>query len=81
MTEVERAALRTPLRIRIAVGMVAAAPRPVHRPTILDTDFWEQIRDEQLDRLAAGFVLCMFALPPLVFLLVAVLLLLNGAGR
>lgn len=81
VTEVERAALRTPLRIRIAVGMVAAERRPAHQHTILDTDFWEQLPDEQLDKLAVGFVLFMFALPPLVFLLVTLLLLLTGSGH
>jgi hypothetical protein len=81
VTEVERAALRTPLRTRIAVGVVAAARRPAHQHMMLGKDVLKEIRDEKLDRLALGFVLCMFALPPLVFLLVVVLLVLNGVGR
>lgn len=78
--EVERAALRTPLRVRIAVGVVAAERRPVHRPTMLDTDYWEQLPTEKLDSLLVGFVLCMFALPPLVLLLVALFLPGGGTG-
>lgn len=79
-TEVERAALHTPLRVRIAVGIVAAERRPAHWPTMLDTDFWEQLPDEQMDNLLVGFVLCMFAIPPLLFVLVGVFML-GGAGH
>ena len=77
VTEVQRAALRTPLRIRIAAGMVAAQRRPARRLTIFDTDYWELMPRERLDTLLIGFVLCMFAMPPFAFLLVSVLV----AGR
>lgn len=79
--EVDRSAVRTPLRIRIAVGLVAADRKPEPRLTILDTDFWERMPGQQIDPLAIGFVLCMFALPPLLFLLVAVLLVPGGVGQ
>jgi hypothetical protein len=79
-TEVERAALRTPLRVRIAVGIVAAERRPAHRQTVLDTDFLEQVPDEEMSGMLVGFILCMIALPPLLFLLVA-LFLSGGPGH
>lgn len=77
VTEVQRAALRTPLRIRIAAGMVAAQRKPSRRLTVFDTDYWELMPRERLDTLLIGFVLCLFAMPPLTFLLVSLLV----AGR
>jgi hypothetical protein len=81
VTEVERSALCTPLRVRIAVGIVAAERRPVHRLTVLNTDFWEHMPGQQLDKLVIGFVLCMFAVPPLLFMLVTALIFLSGGGH
>lgn len=81
VTEVERSALHTPLRVPIAVGLIAADRRPVPRLTILDMDFWERLPVRQIDSFVIGFVLCMFALPPLLFLLMAVLLVPGGAGQ
>jgi hypothetical protein len=81
VTEMQRSALRTPLRVRIAVGMVAAERQPRRRLAILSKDFWEQMPGQQADRLVIGFVLCMFAMPPLLFLLVVALIAPGAAGR
>jgi hypothetical protein len=81
VTEVDRAALRTPLRLRIAVGVVAASRRPMRRLTIFDRDFWELMPRQKLGRMIIGFVVCMFALPPLLFLLVLAITSLSAALR
>jgi hypothetical protein len=81
VTEMQRSALCTPLRVRIAVGMVAAERRPPRRLTVLRKGFWEQLPRQQVDRLVVGLVLCMFAIPPLLFLLVVALTLPGAAGR
>ena len=73
MTQLECSSVQSPLRIRIAVGMVAAERRPPRRPTILNLDYWEELSDQQLDRLLIAFAWFMFLTPPLVFLLVTVL--------
>jgi len=73
VTEVERSALRTPLRLRIALGVVAAERRPERRLTPLDTDYWELLPEERVNKLVIGFMLAMFALPLLVFVLVMAL--------
>jgi len=73
VTEVERSALRTPLRLRIALGIVAAERRPERRLTPLDTDYWELLPEERVNKLVIGFMLAMFALPLLVFVLVMAL--------
>ena len=81
VTEVDRAALRTPLRLRIAVGVVAASRRPGRRLTLFDRDYWELMPRQKLDRLIVGFVFCMFALPPILFLLVLALVSISAAAR
>jgi len=76
VTEVTRSDLRTPLRLRIAVGIVAANRRCSRRTrhmrplTIFGRGFWMSIPARQLDQIVLAFVYCMFALPPLVFLVV-----------
>jgi hypothetical protein len=77
----ERSALRSPLRVRIAVGMIAAQRRPAQVPRILDVVFWEGIAGQQLDQVLVGFVLFMFVMPPLVFLLIMALTLPGGASH
>lgn len=79
-SEIERSGLRTPLRTRIAVGMVAAERRPQRRLTVLTGDYWEQMPAQKLDRLIVGFVLSLFAIPPLFFLIVTVLVVHGGVG-
>lgn len=81
VTRLERSSAHSPLRIRIAVGVVAAERRPQRRPTILDADYWEEMSDLQLDRLVVAFVLFMFLMPPLVFLLVTVFAVINPLGH
>lgn len=81
LSELERSALRSPLRVRIAVGMVAAQQRPAQIFRILDVDYWERKAEQHLERLLVGFVLFMFGMPPLVFWLVMALTLPGGAAR
>jgi hypothetical protein len=81
VTEMQRTALYTPLRVRIAVGMVAAERRPPRRLMVLSKDFWEQLPGQQMDRLIVGLALCMFVMPPLLFLLVVALTVPGVAGR
>ncbi len=73
LVEIERVALQTPLRVRIAVGIVAARRESQRHPTIFDREYWEQMPAEQLDTLVVCFVLFVFLMPPLVFLLIEVL--------
>lgn len=71
LAEVERSALQNPLRLRIAVGVVAARrERPV-RYSILDDRFWEQITDEGLNRLLIWIFGIAFGVHAVAFALVA----------
>jgi hypothetical protein len=81
VTEVGRSALRTRLRLRIAVGVVAANRRPSRRLSIFDGRLLESLPRHQKDRLVVGFVYCMFAWPPLVFLVVLLITLIHGFPR
>ncbi len=76
IAELERSTLRTPLRIRIAVGIVAAErglrsrhPLRLHPP--VDMRFWGQMSERQVDNLVAGFVLFLFVMPSLIYLIAA----------
>lgn len=70
-SEVDRAALQTPLRMRIAVGVVAAhRERPAHY-SILDDRFWDQLTDEGLNRLLIWIFAIAFAVHAIAFALVA----------
>jgi hypothetical protein len=81
VTQVERSPLRSPLRIRIAVGIVAAERMPQRRRTVLDLEFWEEMPRQQLDGLIAAFVVFLFVMPPLVFLLVTALTIAGFPGH
>jgi hypothetical protein len=54
--EVARAALQTPLRLRIAVGMVAAQRRPPARHSFWSEQYWKDLDDAALDRLLKRFI-------------------------
>jgi hypothetical protein len=69
MAEIARAGLQTPLRVRIAVGIVAARHEPRRYLAVFHREFWEQMPGEQLDTLVVYAVLFMFSIPPLVFLI------------
>ncbi len=81
IAELERSTLRTPLRIRIAVGIVAAErglrsrhplglhPLGLHPP--VDMRFWGQMSERQVDNLVACFVLFLFVMPSLLYLIAA----------
>ena len=81
VTQVERSPLRSPLRIRIAVGIVAAERMPQRRHTVLDLEFWEEMPRQQLDGLIAAFVVFLFVMPSLVFLLVTALTISGVSGH
>jgi hypothetical protein len=53
--EVERADLRTPLRVRIAVAIVALHLRPRHYH-FWNEQFWEEDDDEAQTRIVKGFI-------------------------
>ncbi len=71
IAELERSTLRTPLRIRVAVGMVAAERAPQCRHPPVETRFWEQMSERQVDNLVACFVLLLFVMPSLLYLIAA----------
>jgi len=76
IAELERSRLRTPLRIRVAVGMVAAerglrSRHPAGRRPLGDTRFWEQMSERQVDTLVSCFVLFLFVMPSLLYLIAA----------
>jgi hypothetical protein len=73
MTQLACSSVHSLLRVRIAVGIVAAERRPPRRSTILNADYWDELSDQQFDRLVRAFVLLLFLTPPLVFVLVTVL--------
>jgi hypothetical protein len=54
--EVERADLRTPLRVRIAVGIVALQRRPRPHYHFWSEQFWEEADDEAQNRIMARFI-------------------------
>jgi hypothetical protein len=70
--EVGRAALQTPLRVRIAVGIVAARRRPAARPTIWSEQFWEDLDDAAMDRLLKRFVWVAFVVKMLTVVAIGV---------
>lgn len=70
-SEVSRAALRTPLRVRIAVGVVASQRSHPARYGILDDRYWDQLTDEGLNRLLIWVFAIAFAVHAIAFVLVA----------
>jgi len=81
MTELEHSTLRSPLRIRIAVGIAAAERRLRPRSTIMDVDYWDEMSDQPRGGLTAVFVVFIFLMPTLVFLLVTVFVVIGPPGR
>lgn len=81
MTQLERSPVHSPLRVRIAVGIVAAERRPPRRRRILSSEYWEELSDQQVNRLLIAFAWFMFLTPPLVFLLITVLTAVMRLGR
>jgi hypothetical protein len=71
--ETERAGLRTPLRTRIAVGIVASERGAQARPRIWQARFWNRIGEEQWERLVPVWIGVTLAMPPLVFVLAVLL--------
>jgi hypothetical protein len=53
--EVERADLGTPLRVRVAVGIVSLQRRP-HHYHFWNPQFWEEDDDEAQTRVVKGFI-------------------------
>jgi hypothetical protein len=74
VTEMARSQLNTPLRVRVAVGIVASRRKPRRHHRLFDREYWEQMPAEQLDMLVVYCMLLTFLIPPLVFLLLTVLL-------
>jgi hypothetical protein len=54
--EVERADLRTPLRVRIAVGIVALQRRPRPHYHFWNEQFWEEADDDAQNRIMERFI-------------------------
>jgi len=55
--ELDRAALRTPNRLRVAVGIVASARNPALRPPIWSRAYWRNPNDEDVERLLLWTIL------------------------
>ncbi|MGO8949738.1 MAG: hypothetical protein ACLQUY_19210 [Ktedonobacterales bacterium] len=66
--EVERADLRTPLRVRIAVGIVALQRR--RRPHFWNEQFWEELDDAAENRIMVWFIFGLLIFKTLFFVLV-----------
>ncbi|HLZ23464.1 MAG TPA: hypothetical protein VKQ30_15225 [Ktedonobacterales bacterium] len=69
--ELERAELRTPARVRIAVGVVASERGQSARYSIWDERFWEQLSDRSQDRLLIWIFAIAFVVHAIAFMLVA----------
>ncbi len=59
--EVERAALDTPLRVPVALGIVASERAPGRRPHIWEERFWQRLDSGDSDWLILGIVKLAFA--------------------
>lgn len=71
LREVEHSALRNPLRLRIAVGVVAARHESPAHYSILDDRFWEQLSDEGVNRLLIWVFAIAFGVHAVAFALIA----------
>lgn len=71
-SEVERSALQTPMRLRIAIGVVAARHERPARYSMFDDRFWDQLTDEGLNRLLIWVFAVAFGVHAIAFVLVAV---------
>lgn len=69
--ELARAALRSPARVRVALGVVAAERRSMPRYHVWDERFWEQLSDRGQDRLLIWIFAIAFAVHALAFMLIA----------
>jgi hypothetical protein len=70
--EIARSALRTPLRLRVAVAIVASERRPLAQPKIWDPRSWVRLSDGELDKLVTVGILGLFLEPIIVFIIVTV---------
>jgi hypothetical protein len=70
--ELERAELRTPARVRVALGLVAAERGHRAHPSIWSERYWEQLSDRGQDRLLIWIFYVAFVVHALAFMLVAV---------
>ena len=68
--EVARAGLESRARLRIAMGIVAAARPP--RPSIWDDAYWENLGDQEVNRLLVWIFAVAFVVHAVAFLAVAV---------
>lgn len=69
--ELARARLRTPARVWVALGVVAAERAQAPRYRIWDERYWEQLSDTSQDRLLIWLFGIAFAVHALAFMLVA----------
>ena len=72
--EMERSGVQSPMRLRIAVGVVAARTERTEQPTrysMFDDRFWEQLSDEGLNRLLIWIFAIAFGVHAVAFVLVA----------
>jgi hypothetical protein len=78
--EVERADLRTPLRVRIAVGIAALQRRPRTHYHFWNEQFWEDLDDATLNKIMEWFIIGLVIFKTLaVVIVVAYLALAHGA--
>lgn len=70
---VEQSPWRSPLRTRVAVGIVASDRSPDAHPKPWNARYWDRMSDTQWNQLVMIWFWLMILLPPLVFLLVTLL--------
>lgn len=68
--EMERASLRMPQRLSIAIGVVASEHAAHRRMSFLDLGAWENLSDSELERLLLWTFLVAFAVHALAFIAV-----------
>ena len=72
LREIERSPVRTGLRLRIALGMVASERSPQRRAHFWDERFWDQMTDQDVSRLLVWIFMVAFVVHALAFVAIAV---------
>jgi hypothetical protein len=67
--ELDRSPLRSLLRTRVAVAIVASERSPLAHPKPWSAEYWDHLSDAQWNRLVVIWIWLMIFLPPIVFVL------------
>jgi hypothetical protein len=74
--EMARAGLRSPLRLYIAIAIVASERRPAAQPRVWSARYWQCADARTQDRWMMRLIMFLFACPVIAFVGLAILLLL-----